>query len=278
MSEGLNVYHCVDSYNDAALLLEGMRQTAAWPAVQELRKWTRPSLEVLAGGVVLDVGCGLGEVLIDLARTRSEPIRLVGIDASELMLDAARADAAAAGVTIDLRRGDAAALPFPDASFDAVRCERTLQWVNRPSDALHEILRVLRPGGSVVLIDTDWRTFALDVGDREVEELLSRLMVIRSGADVGGRLRGMALDAGFEDVSVRGATAVVTDWSPDSREGPAGWIRAHMVAQLLTEAFDMTESETAASSDALVEAARRGRFQMTLSLMAVTARRARPYD
>ncbi len=275
MSEVSKAYRSVDSHDEAALLLEGMRQTAAWPAVQELRKWTRPNLEVPGGGAVLDVGCGLGEVLIDLARAWSGPVRLVGVDASQLMLDAARADAAAAGVEIELRQGDAAALPFPDASFDVVRCERTLQWVERPSDALDEILRVLRPGGSVVLIDTDWWTFALDIGDREVEELLARLVVMRPGADIGGRLRRMALDAGLEEVRVRGATSVVAQWSPDVQEGPPGFPPPRIMAQALTEVFGLTEREAGARADALVDAARRGRFQLTVSLLAITGRLAR---
>ncbi len=273
VSEGWTAYRSVDTHPEAALLVQGMRQAATWPAVQELRRWTRPLLEVPAGGAVLDVGCGLGEVLIDLARERSQPIRLVGVDVSEVMLDVARADAATAGVTLDLLHGDAAALPFPDDSFDAVRCERTLQWVELPWQVLREILRVLRPGGSVVLIDTDWRTFALDVGDRELEELLARLVVMRPGADIGGRLRRMVLDAGFEDVALRAATAVITEWSPDLREGPRGWMPPWMIAQALTEFLGLTESEAGARSDALVEAARRGRFQLTVSLMAVTARR-----
>ncbi|MBW3576937.1 MAG: hypothetical protein KY462_04195 [Actinobacteria bacterium] len=69
MSEVSIGYRTIDSHPEADQMIESMRQTGAWPAVQELRGWTRPWLEVSAGGAVLDVGCGLGEVLIDLAGT-----------------------------------------------------------------------------------------------------------------------------------------------------------------------------------------------------------------
>src|SRR3712207_9480503 len=56
-------------------------------------------------------------------------------------------------------------LPLTRRSFDAVRCERTLQWLRHPEAAVAEMARVMCAGGLLSLIDSDWTTFSIDVGD-----------------------------------------------------------------------------------------------------------------
>ena len=68
--------------------------------------------------------------------------------------------------------GDACSLDEPDDSFDVARSERTLQWLADPAAAVAEMVRVVRPGGRVSLIDTDWSTFTIDVGDDALASLV----------------------------------------------------------------------------------------------------------
>ena len=74
-----------------------MEATAAWPAVRQLRVRERARLGLQAGDRLLDVGCGLGDVAVDLARDVTPGGGVVGVDASEVMLEAARRRAVAAG-------------------------------------------------------------------------------------------------------------------------------------------------------------------------------------
>jgi ubiquinone/menaquinone biosynthesis C-methylase UbiE len=102
-----------------------------------------------ARGEVLEVAVGTG---LNLPFYPPE-VRLTGVDLSPGMLSAARARAAELALDADLREADAAALPFPDASFDTVVC--TLGMCAVPDDraAIGEIRRVLRPGGRLLLLD-----------------------------------------------------------------------------------------------------------------------------
>jgi ubiquinone/menaquinone biosynthesis C-methylase UbiE len=102
-----------------------------------------------ATGEVLDVAVGTGRNLAFYP----ESVRLTGIDFSPAMLEIARARAAELGREIDLREGDAQALPFPDASFDTVVC--TLGLCGFPDErvAIAEMHRVLRPNGTLLLLD-----------------------------------------------------------------------------------------------------------------------------
>lgn len=102
-----------------------------------------------AGGrQILDVGCGDGVLATRLA---SMGAQVTGLDASAAMLTAARRRASAAGLDLDLVEGDAAALPFPDARFDLVVSIATLCFSDDPIGSIREMVRVLGPGGSLVL-------------------------------------------------------------------------------------------------------------------------------
>lgn len=100
-------------------------------------------------GEVLEVAVGTGLNL----PFYPEGSPLTGLDLSEPMLDVARSRAERLGRTVTLRQGSAHALPFPDASFDTVVCTFGLCAIPDLGAAVGEMVRVLRPGGRLVLAD-----------------------------------------------------------------------------------------------------------------------------
>jgi ubiquinone/menaquinone biosynthesis C-methylase UbiE len=102
---------------------------------------------------VLDVGCGTGAMGLLFAEMGH---RVTGVDLSEAMMGQARRKAAAQGLALDLRRGDAESLPFEDASFDLVVNRHLLWTLPNPEVALKEWYRVLGVGGHVLIIDGIW--------------------------------------------------------------------------------------------------------------------------
>lgn len=136
------------------------------------------------GGVVLDLGCGLGH---DLRRLGEVGVRPVGIDASAERL--ARARLIAGGVP--LVRADAARLPFRDGSLDGCRAERILQHVEAPAVVVAEIARALRPGAFVAVVEPDFATFRVDSDNPDDVSIPGRLLSVRHpriGAFVAGML------------------------------------------------------------------------------------------
>ena len=114
----------------------------------------RAALEMLSigpGDRVLDVACGPGNFTRDFALAAPDGL-VLGIDASASMLEVAVRDTEAENVAYV--RGDACALPFGDASFDAVCCFAALYLIEDPMRALGEIVRVLVPGGRVALLSS----------------------------------------------------------------------------------------------------------------------------
>lgn len=102
-----------------------------------------------AHGRTLEVAIGTGRSL----SFYGADVELTGLDLSSAMLHLARQRAAELGLSVDLRAGDAERLPFADASFDTVVCALGLCSIPRPDVAVAEMARVLRPGGSLLLLD-----------------------------------------------------------------------------------------------------------------------------
>jgi demethylmenaquinone methyltransferase/2-methoxy-6-polyprenyl-1,4-benzoquinol methylase len=130
---------------------------------------------------VLDVATGTAAVAIGLAR--AEPARaVVGVDQSPEMLASGRSRVADAGLSerLDLREGSAETLPFADGEFDALTFTYLLRYVDDVPATLHELVRVVRPGGTVAMLE-----FGLPRGVwRPLWELYVRVGLPVAGATV----------------------------------------------------------------------------------------------
>jgi ubiquinone/menaquinone biosynthesis C-methylase UbiE len=103
------------------------------------------------GGDVLEVAPGPGFLAIEMAR--DSRIRVTGLDISKTFVELARKNAAEEGVRVDFKLGNASAMPFADKSFDLLICRAAFKNFSEPERALKEMRRVLRPGGTGVIID-----------------------------------------------------------------------------------------------------------------------------
>jgi SAM-dependent methyltransferase len=104
----------------------------------------------LTGRDVLDIATGTGNTALRLAAGGAG---VTGLDLSDELLDVARRRAADAGVQVDWVAGDAEALPFADASFDAATSVVGIQFAPRHQAAADELVRVLRPGAVLGLVN-----------------------------------------------------------------------------------------------------------------------------
>ncbi len=173
------------------------------PQVRDLREHTYQAL----GGTVVDVGCGGGRAVGELA---ARGVRAIGVDVDPGMVEVAR-ERWPAG---EFHVGDATALPLDDGSVTGYRADKVLHALAEPERAVTEARRVLAVGGRAVLVGQDWDTFIIDSDDPEHVRT-----IVHARADgmprprIARRYRNLLLDNGFVDVTVEVRTIVWTDAS-----------------------------------------------------------------
>lgn len=117
------------------------------------RERTADRAELGPGASALDVCCGTGDLALELARRVGAEGKVVGCDFSEPMLELAREKAAGAGAEVAFEWADALALPYEDASFDAVTVGFGVRNLGDLGRGLAEMARVLRPGGRLAVLE-----------------------------------------------------------------------------------------------------------------------------
>ena len=196
--KAMNEVHETSGYVAALEAFDGIAQ------LQELKSLARERGGIHPGGSVLDVGCGFGLETLRLAEMIGHSGRTAGVDISQEFIAEARMRAEKAGAAIDYKVGDALELPFADGTFDSVRAERVLIYIKELSTALSEMKRVVKSGGRIALIEPDFSTTTINVGNRR---LMRRSVDHETGVAVEQSwLPGPLADAlsvtGFESIEI----------------------------------------------------------------------------
>lgn len=160
-----------------------------------------------AGMDAIDVGCGTGHHLQGLV---SRGFDAIGVDGSAEMLEEARR----ANPTAELRQADVESLPFTDDSFDLALCVEVLRYLADPQRCIHEIGRVLRPGGTCLA--TAAPLFSINA-----YPLINRLVLVapmrnftrlKQFFTTPSKLRMQFEEAGFADIEVHGVYTGPINW------------------------------------------------------------------
>ncbi|MFH8371476.1 methyltransferase domain-containing protein [Streptomyces sp. NPDC018031] len=185
-------------------LLARLDAADALPGVAELRARSYELLDVRAGTTVVDVGCGAGRAVAELA---ARGVRAVGVDPDPHMIAVAR-ERWPEG---DFRSAGAYRLPLADGSAAGYRADKVFHELDAPERALREARRVLAPGGRIVLVGQDWDSLMVDSDDPGLTRTLVHARAdLVTGPFAARRSRAGLLDAEFTDVTVEVHTAVFT--------------------------------------------------------------------
>src|SRR5262245_10421557 len=196
-------FHDVDQAGAPGAFVEYLERLGSNERVRERNRRRAEAAGIDPGQRALDVGCGVGFDASLLAELVGPGGHVVGIDASATMVERAMAHFASSGLPLEFRTADAQALPFDDGSFDVVWTERVLVHVADPAAVVREMLRVVRPGGRMVIAEADYHSYMIDSFDLEVaRQIVARHASVLRHPDIGRRVRRLCLDAGATKVRV----------------------------------------------------------------------------
>ena len=261
-------FSAVDTEPGVADLIGALDEQASIPAIQRLRAATTDLLDVRLGHRLVDIGCGTGEVARALAARVGPTGSVLGLDASETMLAEARRRTGTTALPVEFRRGDITRLDLPDASVDRIVCERVFQHLTDPQAAMAELVRVTRPAGRIVVIDTDWGLHAI----HGAEPALTAKIVdhwARSAANglAGRQLPALFAGAGLHNPIVLAETITSTD------PGRASLPPFTTMAAAATSGGALSATEAQTWLRQLAEAGRRGQFFWAVTMFLVAGTR-----
>ena len=184
--------------------------------IQVLKKLSYVLMEAQPGKCLLDVGCGIGDDVRALAQIVGPQGRVVGIDKSQTLLDIARKGSEGVDLSGEFVLGDVSCLDIADSSFDGCRAERVLQHCDNPEQVLSEMVRVLRPGGCVVVVDVDYDSMITSLTNHALARKLTQAKcdVVRNGW-IGRQLPGLFRRCGLADIRVFPTVLYYTDFDPE---------------------------------------------------------------
>jgi ubiquinone/menaquinone biosynthesis C-methylase UbiE len=213
----------VDAHASASIakLAEMLEARGRTPTQQRLRRRFLRFVPIRPGSHVLEVGCGTGVVLRDVAHIAGARGHVMGIDPSRQLLAVARGLCGAVGgrAPIATRVGSGARLPFAAHRFDVALAITVILHVADPLTVVREMARVTRKGGRVALQDQDFGVIAVAHHDRDLTDriMLGVARHVYEEPYSGRRLPGLLRAAGLEHVRLRTDVYQDTTLTPFSK-------------------------------------------------------------
>src|SRR5579883_254068 len=180
----------------------------------QLRALRLALLRLTPGARAIDVGCGTGDAVRELADLAGPQGRALGVDLSEAMIAEARQRHGDSSSPIEFKVADARQLGFPDNHFDGCTAERLFVHLDEPARAIAEMARITRPGARIVISEPDLDTMAIDTADRTAVRAVCRAFAdqVRNGL-AGRQLYRLMLDGGLDEVAVHPHPVIVNGWA-----------------------------------------------------------------
>lgn len=205
-----------DAFAFDAARARHIEKTYLTPDIVEQRARTLERLALQPGEGVVDLGCGPGLLVVEMASRVGPAGRVEGIDSSPHMLALATRRCAALD-NVRLQQADVTALPFGDGELDAAVSVQVYEFVPDARLALRELSRVLKPGGRALVIDTDWESCVWHSSD---DTRMRRVLTCWEGhcphPHLPRRLARLARAAGLTVASVGAIPIVNATFHPES--------------------------------------------------------------
>lgn len=190
------------------------------PQIAEQRRRLRAIVMARPGESGLDVGCGVAYLACELAKEVAPKGRIAAIDSSSEAVEASKARIAKEELAsfVDVRLGDATDLPFPDETFDFVVGAQVYCYVSDVARAIGEAARVLRSGGRLVVLESDWDMCTWASGDPELTRrvLNARGQAQFAHAHLPRELHSLIRTAGMTLSDAQSFSIIETRYDPNS--------------------------------------------------------------
>ena len=209
-------------YDKAAA--QNIESSYSTPDIARQRLQTLKALALNPREHVVDVGCGTGFLVSEMAAMVGNSGSLTGIDFSQDMLDVAiqRCESLP---HVTLQQGSAVDLPLGDAKFDAATCTQTLLYVPDVDQSIAELARVLKIGGRLAIVETDWNGAILNSSDPAMtQKIFQSFQKVFTNPNLPVKLSPMLRKHGFDAIKIEAVPIINTGYtSANFSQGVIAW-------------------------------------------------------
>lgn len=156
-------HYDADYLNDTASLLKGIK-VSSYEAFSQIKS-----------GTVVDLGCGIGIDVIQMATLFPNQFNVVGVDHDASLIDIAKDSAQHLNNTSFLV-SEGNSIPFGDASIEGLRAERLVQHLSNPNEVFDEIYRILKPESPLVIVESDWSSLNFYCGSVDIAQKMTNYL------------------------------------------------------------------------------------------------------
>lgn len=165
---------------------------------------------------ILEIGCGNGYDSIELAKkVFPSKGRVIGLDVDANLVETSKKNAHTANCTnVEFVVGNAEKLPFEDNYFSIIRAERVFQHLKNPLTVFKEALRVLKPGGQLLLIETDWKGMNIYLQDFSLEDKIIHTLTdkVLINGNASRTLMSYYIDSNVSDFEMKIFPVLINDY------------------------------------------------------------------
>ena len=251
---------------DSDSAVERLVQLYQSDGMQRRQRLALEAARLSVGETVVDLGCGPGFYLEPLRRQVGDTGHVIGVDPTGGMLDMAANRAAGT----ELREGSATAIPLDESSVDAVFSVQVFEYLDDVRAALREVWRVLRPGGRVVIWDTDWSSVSWHSQDPARMDLVLKAWDQHLADPVLPRTLAPALRAcDFVNIETAGHAFTLTD----AKQGTMARGLLDLIHDYVRQRPDFSQAAADSWREELLESDAKGEFFLAYLQYAFTATR-----
>jgi arsenite methyltransferase len=242
------------------------------PDIVNQRRRTLSRLAPAPGERILDIGCGPGLLVAEMAKAVGPAGHVTGIDIADAMiaLSAQRFTDSPLVDRMTFLKADATALPFADETFDAAVSVQVYEYVEDVEIAICELHRVLKPGGRTVILDTDWDSMVWHAADRQRMQRVLEAWVARfAHPTLPRRLSQLLRRAGF---AIEHRDVLVL-FNPEYDQNSYSVAHLPIMADFAVEHGGMNRSEADAWQQDLANLGNQGLYFFSLNRYEFVAKR-----
>lgn len=192
-----------DQYNDTEGLIRSLEIQHTAPTLLAIRKQVYNKIKVSPGEQILEVGCGLGRTVREIAELTDNACKVIGIDKSAVLLNESIRRTDLTKNNISFQQGDAAALDFADDTFSFACAERVLMHTPDPKQVLAEMTRVLKKGGTLAITEPDLSSVEIYPDYNKVSsQLVNQWCSFTESPAIGKQLLGYFQELGLNNIEI----------------------------------------------------------------------------